>query len=90
MPGEKAAAEADLAALHAIDRASLDTTDQLAYDVFEYSTKDTLKGYQPEMLDVTKVRPINHFFGLPHFLSDAFRAARAARRSRPSPTMTMR
>jgi len=64
---EKAASEADLAALHAIDRASLSPTDQLAYDVFEFSTKDTLKGYQPQYLDVSKVRPINHFSGFQTF-----------------------
>ena len=64
---EKAASEADLAALHAIDRAALNPTDQLAYDVFEFATKDTLKGYEPEYLDVTKVRPINHFSGFHTF-----------------------
>jgi uncharacterized protein (DUF885 family) len=64
---EKAASEADLAALRAIDRASLNPTDQLAYDVFEFSTKDTLKGYDPLYLDVTKVRPINHFSGFHTF-----------------------
>jgi len=61
--GEIAAAESDLVALHAINLASLDATDQLAYDVFEYTTLDTLKGYRPEILDFTKVRPINHFSG---------------------------
>jgi uncharacterized protein (DUF885 family) len=64
---EKAANEADLAALHAIDRASLSQTDQLAYDVFEFGLKDTLKGYEPQFLDVTKVRPINHFSGFHTF-----------------------
>ncbi|MFL6855957.1 MAG: DUF885 domain-containing protein [Sphingomicrobium sp.] len=64
---EKAASEADLAALHAIDRASLNETDQLAYDVFEFSTKDTLKGYEPQYLNVTKVRPLNHFSGFHTF-----------------------
>ena len=48
--GERAAAEHDLAALHAIPRDQLDATDQLAYDVFEFQTKDTLKGLQPDML----------------------------------------
>ncbi len=67
LAGEKAAAVADLAALHAINRASLDATDQLAYDVFEFSTADTLKGYEPEILDVSKVRPINHFSGFHTF-----------------------
>jgi len=61
--GEKAAGEHDLAALHAIDRAALNATDQLAYDVFEYSTQDTLRGYQPDLLALTQVRPMNHFFG---------------------------
>jgi len=64
---EKAASEADLAALHAIDRVSLSSTDQLAYDVFEFSTNDTLKGYEPQYLDVSKVRPINHFSGFHTF-----------------------
>src|SRR5207253_4653468 len=65
--GERAAAEHDLAALHAIPRAQLNQTDQLAYDVFEYSTKDTLRGLQPDMLALTVVRPLNHFFGIHTF-----------------------
>jgi uncharacterized protein (DUF885 family) len=64
---EKAASESDLAALHAIPRDQLDATDQLAYDVFEYSTKDTLRGYQPDILSLTKVRPLNHFYGIQTF-----------------------
>jgi len=65
--GEKAAAEHDLAALHAIDLAKLDETDRLAYDTFEWQTKDTLRGLQPDILALTKVRPINHFFGVHTF-----------------------
>jgi len=64
---ERAAAEADLAALHAINRSQLDATDQIAYDVFEYSTNDTLRGLQPDMLALTAVRPMNHFFGFHTF-----------------------
>jgi uncharacterized protein (DUF885 family) len=64
---EKAAAEQDLAALHAISRDQLSETDQLAYDTFEFTTKDTLRGYQPDLLSLTKVRPINHFFGVHTF-----------------------
>ena len=60
---ERAAAEADLAALHAIPREQLNATDQVAYDVFDYSTKDTLRGLQPDMLALTAVQPMNHFFG---------------------------
>ena len=65
--GERAAAEHDLAALHQIDRAKLDATDQLAYDTFEYQTKDALRGLQPDMLALTAVRPLNHFFGFHTF-----------------------
>jgi len=60
---ERDAAEADLAALHAIPRAELNATDQVAYDVFDYSTRDTLRGLQPDILALTAVRPMNHFFG---------------------------
>jgi len=62
--GEKAAAEHDLAALHAIPRGALGPTDQLAYDVFDYQTKDTLRGLQPDLLTLTEALPMNHFFGL--------------------------
>ena len=61
--GERAAAEADLAALHAIDRTALNPTDQIAYDVFEFSTRDRLRGLQPDLLALTAVRPMNHFYG---------------------------
>jgi len=65
--GEKAAAEQDLAALAQIDRSKLNPTDQLAYDTFEYQTKDALRGYQPDLLALTAVRPLNHFFGFHTF-----------------------
>ena len=37
---------------YAVDRAALDETDQLAYDVFAYQTRDALRGLTPEMLQV--------------------------------------
>ncbi len=64
---EKAATTSDLARLHAIDRGLLDPTDQLAYDVFEFTARDTLKGYESQYLSLTKVRPINHFSGFHTF-----------------------
>ncbi|WP_205481424.1 DUF885 domain-containing protein [Sphingomonas arenae] len=64
---EKAAAEQDLAALAAIDRSVLNPTDQLAYDTFKFTTEDTLRGYQPDLLALTRVRPMNHFFGIHTF-----------------------
>ncbi len=60
---EKAAAEADLAALRAIPRESLNETDRIAYDVFEFTTRRNLRGFAPERLALTVVRPMNHFFG---------------------------
>jgi uncharacterized protein (DUF885 family) len=62
--GEKAAAEHDLAALQAIPRGELSSADQLAYDVFEFQTKDTLRGLQPDLLPLTEALPMNHFYGL--------------------------
>ena len=62
--GEKAAAESDLAALHAIPRDRLSASDQLAYDVFEFQTKDQLRGLQPDLLPLNEALPMNHFYGL--------------------------
>ena len=74
---EKAAAEHDLAELHAIDRAALNATDQLAYDVFEFTTEDTLKGYRPDLLALTVVRPMNHFSGF-HTFYPTFASGKSA------------
>jgi uncharacterized protein (DUF885 family) len=61
---EKAAAEHDLAALHAIPRDQLSATDKIAYDAFEDQTRDALAGLQPDILKITEALPMNHFFGL--------------------------
>lgn len=61
---EKAAAEDDLAALHAIPRDQLNATDRLAYDVFENETEETLKGFAPELLAIQEALPMNHFYGM--------------------------
>lgn len=65
--GEKAAAEADLAALGRIDRSKLTPTNQIAYDVFQWQTQMTLKGFAPDLVDVTKVQPVDHFSGFHTF-----------------------
>jgi uncharacterized protein (DUF885 family) len=62
--GEKAAAEHDLEALHAIPRDQLNATDQIAYDVFEDQTEENLKGFAPDLLAITEALPMNHFFGI--------------------------
>jgi uncharacterized protein (DUF885 family) len=64
---EKQAAERDLAALGTINREALSETDRIAYDVFRFQTEDTLKGYDESLLALTRVRPMNHFFGLHTF-----------------------
>ncbi len=60
---EKAAAEADLAALRQIDRARLSPEDRISYDTFKYTTEMGLRGYRPELLEATITRPIDHFSG---------------------------
>ena len=76
--GERTAAENDLHQLAAIDRASLSPTDQLAYDVFKWQTQIALRGLQPDMLALTAVRPIDHFFGFHTFYPDLASGAGAA------------
>src|SRR5690348_15920707 len=61
---EKAAAEHDLAALHTVPREQLNATDRIAYDVFENQTEETLKGFAPDLLEITEALPMNHFYGL--------------------------
>ena len=67
---ERAAAQADLTALHAIDRAKLTRVDQIAYDVFENSTAITLRGYAPDLLKIQRDLPIDHFSGFQTFYPD--------------------
>jgi uncharacterized protein (DUF885 family) len=69
---EKAAIEADLKALAAIDRARLTPDEQISYDVFKWQRTTDLKGYAPELMAVTIVRPIDHFNGLHQFVPDIF------------------
>jgi uncharacterized protein (DUF885 family) len=64
---EREAAQQDLAALHRINRAALNSTDRLAYDVFEYQRGEDLADVQPDMLALTAVRPLNHFAGFHTF-----------------------
>jgi uncharacterized protein (DUF885 family) len=53
----------NLALLAQIDRAKLDETDKLAYDVFKYTQNRSLAGMSDAMRALTEVRPLNHFFG---------------------------
>jgi len=58
---ERIASEGELRRLNAINRAALNPTDQIAYDVFKWQSEDTLRGLQPDLLALTAVRPISHF-----------------------------
>ena len=60
-------AQSNLEQLRAIDRSLLSAQDRIAYDVFEYNQLQSLKGYEPEILNVTQVRPVNHFSGFHTF-----------------------
>ena len=61
--GERNAATAELAQLAQINRAALSPTDAIGYDVFRYSNEQALRSLTPEILALTAVRPLNHFFG---------------------------
>lgn len=64
---EKRAGERDMAGLKKINRAALNPTDQIAYDVFKWQTEQTLIGYRPDVLKMNAVRPLNHFYGFHTF-----------------------
>lgn len=64
---ERKAAEANVEALKSIDRNQLNATDKIAYDVFKQNQTDALKGLSKEIMDLTVVRPLNHFFGFHTF-----------------------
>jgi uncharacterized protein (DUF885 family) len=57
----------NLALLAQIDRSRLSPTDQLAYDVFEYTEQQALKGASDRIRALTEVRPVNHFAGFHTF-----------------------
>lgn len=62
---ERGAAASDLVALRTIDRSKLDATDQLAYDNFEWQTRENLRLFTDKQLLLSlEVRPIDHFSGI--------------------------
>ena len=54
----------DLAALHAIDRASLNPVDAIAWDVFDYQTGVALAPLQSGLHEVARQVPLDPSFGL--------------------------
>jgi len=69
-----ALARSDLAALARIDRSTLPPEDQISYDVFRWQRQTDLAGYDPAILEVTRVRPLDHFNGLQAIVPDLFSA----------------
>lgn len=64
---ERQAAQSDLQRLGQIDRATLTLTNQIAYDVFRNQSEMALKGFDPAIVALTIVRPMDHFFGIQTF-----------------------
>ncbi|MDP9414072.1 MAG: DUF885 domain-containing protein, partial [Pseudomonadota bacterium] len=67
---EREAAARELRQLGAIDKAALSPTDQIAYEVFRQQAEMNLRSYAPELLALTAVRPLDHFFGFHTFYPD--------------------
>ena len=67
---EVASGKGELERLNAIPRDSLTAQDQVAYDVFKWQTELGLRALGPEILPLTVVRPIDHFFGFHTFFPD--------------------
>ena len=61
---ERAAAESELAALARIDRAALNPTERVSYDVFKWQRESDLRGLSEPLISTSKLLPINHFYGL--------------------------
>jgi uncharacterized protein (DUF885 family) len=68
--GERAAAQADLAALARIDRARLSPEERISYDVFKWQRGLDLKALEPALLKANAERPIDHFSGFQVFVPD--------------------
>lgn len=67
---ETRAAENELKALAAIDRAALNAGEQVSYDTFKWQRETDLAGLQPALLAATVPRPIDHFFGFHNFFAE--------------------
>jgi uncharacterized protein (DUF885 family) len=65
--GERKAALENIKKLKAINRAKLNPTEKIAYDVFLRNQNSEVKGNSKPFMQLSAVRPINHFFGIHTF-----------------------
>jgi uncharacterized protein (DUF885 family) len=65
--GELKAARDELARLARIDRNALNATDRIAYEVFKWQQEEAVRANSAPILNLTKVRPLNHFSGFHTF-----------------------
>jgi uncharacterized protein (DUF885 family) len=68
---ELRAATRELAALHAIDRSLLPPEEQIAYDVFAWQHEMRRRSWSNDIVNLTIVRPLEHFNGIHIFYPDA-------------------
>ena len=67
---ERRAAQNELQALAAIDRAALTPDEQVSYDTFKWQRETDLAGLSPALIAATAPRPIDHFFGFHNFIAE--------------------
>ncbi len=76
---ELTAIDRDLAALDSIDPSTLNAADRLSHETFRWQRRMERRGFDPEILQVVKVRPIDHFNGFHTFFVDLSSGQGAAR-----------
>ena len=61
---ESEAARSELATLAGIDRARLTPAERVSYDVFRWQRETDLRGLSGPLLSLSRVLPLNHFYGV--------------------------
>jgi uncharacterized protein (DUF885 family) len=72
-----AAKRGEMARLGAIDRGALSTVERLAYDVFQYKTREALDEFDSGRFEIARLTPLDPSFGLQVAFPDAASGAGA-------------